>query len=173
MYFRTFKIANVTKTFNAKLLFTDIDSLVYEIRDGNVYEQCFKDIELVDFSEYPKDSAYFYDSNKKVLGKIKYEFNRNKIDEFVGLKSKMYSLISSDCGVNKAKGVNLKLKRKVYFGVLFGKKIVRHNMKRILSEKHSIGSYVLNKVISSCYDDKRFILDDGINSLAYGHKKIE
>ena len=43
-------------------------------------------------------------------------------------------------------------------------------MKRILSEKHSIGSYLLNKISLSCYDDKRFILDDGINSLAYGHK---
>ena len=39
-------------------------------------------------------------------------------------------------------------------------------MKRTLSEKHIIGSYVLNKVSVSCYNDKRFILDDGINSLA-------
>ena len=46
-------------------------------------------------------------------------------------------------------------------------------MKRILSEKHNIGSYLLNKVSLSCFDDKRFILDDGINSLAYGHKNID
>ena len=39
------------------------------------------------------------------LGKMKDEFNGNKIDEFVGLKSKMYSLISGDWEVNKAKGV--------------------------------------------------------------------
>ena len=45
-------------------------------------------------------------------------------------------------------------------------------MKRILSENHSFGTYLLNKVSLSCYDDKRFILDDGINSLAYGHKNI-
>ena len=43
-------------------------------------------------------------------------------------------------------------------------------MKRILNEKHNVGSYVINKISLSCFGDKRFILDDGINSLAYGHK---
>ena len=46
-------------------------------------------------------------------------------------------------------------------------------MKRLLSEKHNIGSYVLNKVSLSCYDDKRYVLDDGINSVAHGHKNID
>ena len=45
-------------------------------------------------------------------------------------------------------------------------------MKRILSERPNIGSYVINKISLSCYDDKRFTLNDGINSLAYGHKNI-
>ena len=164
----------VLKTFNdAKPLFTDTDSLGYDIVDSNVYEQCFKDKKLFDFSRYPKDSIYFDNSNKKVLGKMKDEFNDAKIDEFVVLKSKMYSLLASDDKeVNNAKGVNLKLKHKEYFDVLFGKKIIRHKMKRILSEKHSIGSYLLNKISLSCYDDKRFILDSGINTLAYGHKDI-
>ena len=103
---------------------------------------------------------------------MKDEFNGNKTDEFVGLKSKMYSLISNDWEVKKAKGVNLKLKYKEYVDVLFNKKVLRHKMKRILSEKHNIGSYVINNVSLSCYDHKRFILNDGINSLAYGHKKI-
>ena len=81
----------VLKTFdNVKLLFTDTDSLVYEIKDGNVYDWCFKDKHLFDFSGYPKDSIYFDSSNKKVLGKMKDEINGSKIVEFVGLKSKMY-----------------------------------------------------------------------------------
>ena len=97
----------VLKTFNnVKLLFTDTDSFVHEIRGENIYEQCFLDRELFDFSGYPKDSVYFDDTNKKVLGKMKYEFNGIKIDEFVGLKSKTYSLISGNWEVNKAKGVN-------------------------------------------------------------------
>ena len=110
----------VLKAFeDVKLLFTDTDSLVYEIRGGNVYEQCFKERELFDFSGYPKDYVYFDDTNKKVLGKMKDELNGNNIDEFVGLKSKMYSLISGDWEMNKAKGVNLKLRHGESLDVLF------------------------------------------------------
>ena len=94
----------VIKTFdNVKLLFTDTDSLIYEIKNGNVYDQCFKDKELFDFTGYSKDSIYYDDSNKKKLGKMKDELNGNKIDKFVGLKSKMYSLISNNLEVNKAR----------------------------------------------------------------------
>ena len=158
----------VLKTFDSvKLLFTDTDSLVYEIKDSNVYEQCFKDKELFDFSGYDKNSIYFDDSNKKKLGKMKDEFNGNERDEFAGLKSKMYSLISGDWEVNKAKGINLMLRHEEYVDVLCNKKDLRHKMKRILSEKHNIGSYLLNKVSLSCYDDERFILNDGIKSLAW------
>ena len=38
----------VLKTFNARLLFADTDSLIYEIKADNVYEQCFKDKDLFD-----------------------------------------------------------------------------------------------------------------------------
>ena len=48
----------VLKNFNVKLLYTDTDSLVYEIKSGNVYEPCFKDKHLFDFSGYPKDSVH-------------------------------------------------------------------------------------------------------------------
>ena len=61
----------VLKTFDASLLFTDTDSLVYEIRRGNVYEQCFRDKHLFDFGGYPKDSVYYDDLNKKELDKMK------------------------------------------------------------------------------------------------------
>ena len=119
----------VLKTFdNVKLLFTGTDSLVYEIKDENVYEQCFKDRELFDFSGYDKNSLYFDDTNEKKLGKMKDEFNVNKIDEFVGLKSKMHSLISNDWEMNKAKGVNLMLKHREYVDILFNKKVVRLEM---------------------------------------------
>ena len=70
----------VLKTFDdVELLFTDTDSLVYENKDGNVYNQCFKDKHLFDFSGYPKDSVYYCDLNKKVLGETKDELNVLKL----------------------------------------------------------------------------------------------
>ena len=163
----------VLKTFDARLLFTDKDSLGYEIKDGNVYNQCFKDKHLFHFSGYPKDSVYYDGLNKKVLGKMKDELNGVKIIEFVGLKSKMYSLIAeNDKEVNKAKRVNLKLRHNEYVDVLFNRNALRQKMKRIQSVLHEIGTYDIHKISVSCFDDKRYVLDDGINTLAYFHKDI-
>ena len=105
-----FHYKHVKNKFDAKLLFRDTDSLVYEIKTEDVYEECFKDRELFDFSEYPVDSNNHDITNKKVLGEMKDEFKAQIISEFIGLKSKMYSLISiDDEEVNKAKGVNKKI----------------------------------------------------------------
>ena len=45
-------------------------------------------------------------------------------------------------------------------------------MKTIRSEKHLLSSYELNKISLSCFDDKRFIHENGITSFAYGHRSI-
>ena len=75
---------------------------------------------------------------------MKDELNGSKIAEFVGLKSKMYSLMSSDNKeFNKAKGVNKKPRHNGYLDVLFNKKVIRHKMKRIQSKLHETGTYVL------------------------------
>ena len=49
--------------------------------------------------------------------------------------------------------------------------MIRHNMKRIQSKLHKIGTDVC-KISLSCFDDKRYILDNGVNSLAYFHMDI-
>ena len=82
----------IKKNFDAELLFTDTDSLTYETKSKDVYEECFKWKNLFDFSNYSKDSKCFNETNKKVVGKMKYEFGGDIITEFVGLKSKMYSI---------------------------------------------------------------------------------
>ena len=129
---------------------------------------------MFDYSGYPKDSKYHNSANKKVLGKMKDEFNGVKILKFDGLKSKMYSLISvDDREVNKAKGINKKLRYEEYVDVLFNKKIVRHNIKRIQSKLHEIGTYDVFKISLSCFDDKRYVLDNEINTLAYFHKEMK
>ena len=87
-----------------------------------------------------------------MLGKMKDQFNGIKIVEFVGLKSKLYSLIAcNDLEVNKAIGVNSRLRHNEYVSVLFGRKIVRHKMKKIQSKLHSVDTYDLNKISLSCF----------------------
>ena len=83
------------KKFDCSLCFTDTDSLVSEIRgvDG-VYEKVHEDKDLFDFSDYSKESKFYDDSNKKAIGKMKDEMSGKVISEFVGLKSKMYSLVT-------------------------------------------------------------------------------
>ena len=86
------------------MLFTDIDSLTYEIKSEDVYNEFFKHKHLFDFSNYPKDSTFFYQANKKVIGKMKVGSEGKIIDEFVGLKSKIMK--NSDGKKSKmAKGV--------------------------------------------------------------------
>ena len=82
----------IKKNFDAKLLFTDTDSLTYEIKSENVYEEFFKWKDLFDFSNYSKDSKFFDKTNKSVIGKMKDEFGGIIVIEFVGLKSKMHSM---------------------------------------------------------------------------------
>ena len=82
----------IKKHFDAELLFTDTDSLNYELKSGNVYEEVFKHKCLFDLSNYPNDSKFFDPVNGKVIGKMKYVPERKIDDEFVGLKSKMYSM---------------------------------------------------------------------------------
>ena len=73
---------------------------------------------MFDFSDYPVNSKFFNSTNQKVVGKMKDEFKGKIISEFVGLKSKMYSLINvNDEEVTKAKGVNKKIKHKEFVDV--------------------------------------------------------
>ena len=80
----------IKSKFDPKLLFTDTDSLVYEIKTKNVHEDFYGDKNLFDFSDYPLNLKFFDLANKKVISKMKDEFKGRIISEFVGLKSKMY-----------------------------------------------------------------------------------
>ena len=71
---------------------------------------------------------------------------------------------------NTAKGVSIATESDKFKDVLFNKKIIRHKMKRIRSKKHKLGTYEIEKIYLSCFDDKRYVLDDGIYSLSYFHE---
>ena len=161
----------IKKNFDAELLFTDTDSLTYEIKSEDVYEEFFKWKDLFDFSNYSKDSKFFDSINKKVIGKMKDEFGGFIIDEFVGLKSKMYSIRKIDGKEsNTAKRVNNATEFNKFKDFLFNKNIIRHKMRRIQAKNHKIGTYEIDKISVSCYDDKRFVLNDGTHTLTYFHK---
>ena len=72
-----------------KLLFTDTDSLTYEIETEDTYKDFLSDKDKFDNSEYPESSPYFDKSNKNVIGKFKDEVSGIPINEFIGLRSKM------------------------------------------------------------------------------------
>ena len=103
---------------------------------------------------------------------MKDEFGGVIITEFVGLKSKMYSIKKADGKEhNTAKGVNIATESDNFKNVLFIKKIIRHKMKRIQSKRHKLGTYEINKISLSCFDDKRYVLNDGIHTLSYFSQK--
>ena len=71
---------------------------------------------------------------------------------------------------NTAKGVKIATEFNEFKDTLFNKKVVRHTMERIQSKKHKTGTQEVNKISLSCFDDKGFVLYDGIHTLAYFHK---
>ena len=87
----------------------------------------------------------------------------------------MYSYIKSDeKGRKTTKGIkkNVIKNNEDYKNVLLNNEQLHHKMKTIRSQKHQLGSYEINKVSLSCFNDRHYIHDNGISSYAYGHYKI-
>ena len=88
---------------------------------------------MFDLSEF--QSIFFYPTNIRVIDKMKDKFKGIPINKFIGLKSKMYCIVSDDdTEVNTAKGENISIEFNEYEDVLFDKKIIRRKMKRIQSK---------------------------------------
>ena len=85
----------------------------------------------------------------------------------------MYSILDKSNNEKiTSKGHSAFIEFQEFYETLFKKKILRYKMRRIGSKNHNLGTYETNK-ISLCFDDKRYILKNGINTLAYGHKNIK
>ena len=85
---------------------------------------------------------------------MKHEFGGVIINEFVGFKSKMYSIKKSDGKeYNTGQGVSIATEFDKFKDVLFNKRIIRHNMKRIQNKKHKLGTYEIDKISLSCFDN--------------------
>ena len=87
-------------------MFTDTDSLTYEIEAEDVYKDFWNDEDMFDNSDYPESSPYYCNVNKKIIRKSKDEACGIPITEFIGLKSKMYSYVKdNEKGGRTAKGI--------------------------------------------------------------------
>ena len=115
---------------NTRLLLTDTDNLMYQIKMEDVYEDFSNNRGMLSFSNYSTKSKYYDNSNKLLAGKMKNETVGVAIEEFVELKPKMYSYFVNDNSEHKkAKDVNRNviaaISHNEYKDVLLNKKCLR------------------------------------------------
>ena len=165
----------------AKLLLTDTDSLMYVIQTEDFYKDISGDVkDRFDTSGYPSDhpSGILSGFNKKMLGMFKDEVNGDIIDEFVGLRAKLYSYKmfegeeSKKCKGVKKSVVKKSITHEDYKTCLTTGKEQLRKQNIIRSYKHEVYTEEVNKIALSVSDDKRYILEDGIDTFALGHYKI-
>ena len=163
-----------------KLLFTDTDSLCYEIETEDFFADIAGDVkELFDTSNFDKNHpSGIQGKNKKVSGMMKDEAGGKIIEEFVGLRSKLYSYkMFEGKEEKKCKGIKkVVVKKQISFEdykeCLLSKQPQMRKMNVIRSHQHEIFSETVNKIALAADDDKRIILDDGISTLAFGNKNL-
>ena len=164
-----------------KLLFTDTDSLCYQIKTEDIYNDMSLNMKYFDTSNYNPSHFAYSEQNKGCLGFFKDETSGEPLLEFVGLKSKMYSLLiykpEQDCITEKqtCKGIDRgfvkrQLLHKHYKSVLFNDQLnTVASFNSIRSSKHTIRTVEIKKKCLSFFDDKRYILPNSTDTLALGH----
>ena len=164
----------------SRLLFTDTDSFCVAVEHPDVYREMLKFKYWFDFSEYPRDHPLFDESNRKRVGKFKDELNGLCMTRFIGLRPKLYSFEYLDLsgvvfGKNTAKGIQKAMKKRLTFDdykqSVHCTSVKKVTMNSIRSDHHHIYTYHINKIGLSGFDDKRYILDNGISTLAHGHHR--
>jgi hypothetical protein len=164
---------------NCKLLYTDTDSLVYEILCDDIYQVIKEDIHRFDTSEYEPNNIYNIPLvNKKIVELMKDECNGQIITEFVGLRSKMYSIrVKGKDFVKKVKGVKSNVvKNTITFehfkNCLFNNTQEIREQRKITSKFHNIYTERETKLALSPFDNKRYLLANSTDTLSWGHKNI-
>ena len=166
----------------AKLLFTDTDSFIYEIQTEDFYKDIAGDVkDRFDTSDYPEKHASGIPTgiNKKVLGMFKDEAAGKNIKEFVGLRAKLYSYKMEEGKENKrCKGikkavVEKSIRHEDYKTCLETGKEQLRKQNIIRSYEHELYTEEVNKIALSSKDDKRYLLKDSYDTLAWGHHKIK
>ena len=160
-----------------KVCYKDTDSLLYRVETENLYSEMASFKHLLDLSDYPEEHFLHDKTNKKVPLTMTDELQGKVLSEVVCLRSKLCS-IQFEGGVrHSAKGVQKSVKKtlnhELFKECLLKKGKVKRFMTQLRSKDHQIVVSRVHKVALSSYDDKRYLLNDGIHSLAYGHYKIK
>ena len=151
---------------------------MYEIKTKDFYKDISNDVEeKFDTSNYPKEhpSGIKTGVNKKVVGMIKDECGGKQIVIFVGLRSKLYSFfVEGNIEEKKCKGINKNvIKKKIaikdYINCLFSEKEEKRSMNLIRHRNHNLFTESVEKIALSSKDDKRIVLENKIDTLAFGH----
>ncbi|XP_076301676.1 uncharacterized protein LOC143219692 [Lasioglossum baleicum] len=166
---------------NCKILYTDTDSLIYEITCDDAYETLLKrDIHRYDTSNYTVNNVYGVPiANKKQLGLMKDENGGKIMTEFVGLRSKMYAIrVHDDCETKKIKGIRTNVTARDISFEDYVECLNNHTEKSVSSNciasvRHQVYSMSEIKLALSPYDDKRYICNNLINTLPWGHYSID
>ena len=159
-----------------KVCYKDTDSLLYKIETDDLYSKMASFKHLLDLSDYPTDHFLHDKSNKKVPLTMTDELQGKVLHEIVCLRSKLYS-IQFEGGVKQsAKGVQKCVKKTLHHDLfkscLLSKVNIKRPMTQLRSKNHQIVVNRVNKIAVSSYDDKRYLLEDGIRSFAYGHYQL-
>ena len=165
----------------AKLLFTDTDSFLYEIETEDFYKDISGDVkDKFDTSNYPENhpSGIPAGLNNKALGMFKDEEGGKIINEFVGLRAKLYSYKMDEgkekkrCKGIKKDVVEKSITHEDYKTCLQTGKEQYRRQNIIRSYEHELYTEEVNKIALSATDDKRYLLKDSYDTLAWGHYKI-
>ena len=164
-----------------KLCYMDTDSLVYDIKTEDFYEDIANDVEArFDTSGYSKTDfkPLPISLNKKVIGLMKDELGGKIMTEFVALRPKLYSYKKIDGSEDKkCKGINKCILKRIltfedYKTCLFSNSTEYRSQLIFRSSKHEIHTIKVNKVALNRDDDKRISKRDGISTFARGHKDL-
>lgn len=177
MYRRHYELQKRKYGEKSESIYRDTDSDVVKVETDDIYKDIQGD-DAFDTSNYPKENPLHSDKNKKVLGKMKDEKGGVVRKEFCAIKAKMYSFLDEGLSeTKKAKGVTRttlqNIQHEDFKNAVFNQEDAFHVMEMIRSENHEIHTILQKKKTLNPMDTKRYILEDGINTRAYGHWRTE
>ena len=164
-----------------KLCYMDTDSLVYDIKTEDFYEDIADDVEArFNTSGYSKTDFRLLPIglNKKVIGLMKDELGGKIMTEFVALRPKLYSYKKLDGSKDKkCKGIKKCVVKKTltfedYKACLFNNSTEYRSQLMFRLAKHEVHTIEVNKVALNREDDKRISRKDGISTFVRGHKDL-